>query len=119
MRHEKWKIRIEQACKDAGTYETWYEDAIDTLSMILENRDKAQKELEKSGGVPVVEKTMGSGAVNMVQNPALVIITELNKQALQFWRELGLTAKAFQAMQKNGFKKPEASFEEILADIGI
>lgn len=119
MLKEEWQNRIEQACKDAGTYETHFDDVIETLAGILENRDRAQKQYESMNSNPVITHTNKSGAVNMVKNPALVIITEMNAQALQFWRELGLTAKAFQAMQKNGFKKPETTFEELLSNIGI
>lgn len=114
-----WAKRIKQACLDAGTYEEWYEDAIETLAQILENRDKAQKKFKEMGGSPVIERTNQRGITNTVKNPALVIINEMNAQALQFWRELGLTPKGFTAMQKGGFKKPEASFEDLLADIGI
>ena len=103
----------------AGTYETWYDNAIDTLAGILENRDRAQKKFKEMGCEPVISYTNKAGQTNMVKNPALVIITEMNAQALLFWRELGLTAKSFQAMQKNGFKKGEASFEDILSNIGI
>lgn len=119
MEKQGWKQRIEQACKEAGTYESHFEDLIETLAGILENRDRAQKQFESMNSNPVVMHTNKAGAVNMVKNPALIIINEMNAQALQFWRELGLTPKGFQAMQKNGFKKAEASFEELLSNIGI
>lgn len=104
---------------DAGTYEEWFDDAIDTLAGILENRDRAQEQFKALNSNPVVTHTNKGGNTNLVKNPALVIINEMNAQALAFWRELGLTPKGFQAMQKNGFKKPEASFEDILSGIGI
>lgn len=119
MEKQGWKQRIEQACREAGTYESHFEDVIETLAGILENRDRAQNQYESMNSNPVVMHTNKSGAVNMVKNPALVIINEMNAQALQFWRELGLTPKGFQAMQKSGFKKPETSFEELLSNIGI
>lgn len=114
-----WIQRIETACKDAGTYELHFDDVIETLAGILENRDRAQDQFERMNSAPVIMHTNKGGATNMVKNPALVIITEMNAQALQFWRELGLTPKGFQAMQKNGFKKPETTFEELLSNIGI
>lgn len=113
----KWKERIKESCKLAGTYNPCFEDVIDTLSQILENRDKAQKAFEKDGSKPLVERWHGT-KVNLVKNPALAVINECNAQALTFWKELGLTAKAFQAMQNNGFKKPEASLEDLLKKIG-
>lgn len=114
-----WKNRIESACKNAGTYEPHFDDVIETLAGILENRDRAQEQFEAMKCQPIVQHTNKGGNTNLVKNPALVVINEMNAQALQFWRELGLTPKGFQAMQKNGFKKPEASFEEILENIGI
>lgn len=119
MLKEEWQRRIEQSCKEAGTYKTHFDDVIETLAGILENRDRAQAQFEMMNSNPVVMHTNKAGAVNMVKNPALVIINEMNTQALQFWRELGLTPKGFQAMQKNGFKQPETTFEELLSSIGI
>ena len=113
-----WKKRIEQSCKDAGTYQTYFDDVIDTLAGILENRDRAQEQFEAMKCQPIVQHTNKGGNTNLVKNPALVIINECNAQALTFWKELGLTAKSFQTMQSNGFKKPEATLEEVLANIG-
>lgn len=119
MDKSEWKKRITQSCKDAGTYQTYFEDVIETLAGILENRDRAQEQFEAMKCQPVVQHTNKGGNTNLVKNPALVIINECNAQALTFWKELGLTAKAFQQMQGNGFKKPEASLEDVLKGIGI
>ena len=120
MTKATWKKKIEESCKEAGTYEPWYDHVIDTLAGILENRDRAQKQFKAMKCQPIVQHTNKGGATNLVKNPALVIITEMNSQALLFWRELGLTAKAYEAMQKSGgVKKKEASFEDILSGIGI
>lgn len=120
MTKETWHKKIEKSCREAGTYEPWYDHVIDTLAGILENRDRAQKQFEAMKCQPIVQHTNKGGATNLVKNPALVIIMDMNTQALAYWRELGLTAKAFQAMQKSGgVKKHEASFEEILSGIGI
>ena len=114
----EWNNRITEACKNAGTYQTYFDDVIDTLAGILENRDRAQEQFEAMKCQPIVQHTNKGGNTNLVKNPALVIINECNAQALTFWKELGLTAKSFQAMQSNGFKKPEATLEEVLANIG-
>ena len=119
MKLETWKNRIEQACKEAGTYEPQFDYIIETLAGILENRDRAQGQYEAMKCQPIVQHTNKSGAVNLVKNPALVVINEMNAQALQFWRELGLTPKGFQAMQKNGFKKKETTFEDLLTKVGL
>lgn len=119
MKREEWKKRIEAACKEAGTYEVHFDDVIETLAGILETRDEAEKQFKKMKSQPVVSHTNKGGNTNLVKNPALVVINEMNAQALTFWKELGLTAKAYQAMQKNGFQKKETTFEEILSGIGI
>lgn len=119
MNKAQWKSIINKACSDAGTYKPWFDQVIETLAGILETRDEAVTQYEISGANPVVQHTNKGGATNVVKNPALVVINEMNAQALQFWRELGLTPKGFQAMQKNGFKKPETTFEDLLAGIGI
>lgn len=119
MKKSDWHNRIAQACKDAGTYQPYFDDVIETLAGILENRDRAQEQFEAMKCQPVVQHTNKGGATNLVKNPALVVINECNAQALTFWKELGLTAKAFLTMQSNGFKKNEASFEDVLKNIGI
>ena len=40
MEKAEWKKRIIKCCQDAGTYEDFYLDVIDTLAQIMENRDK-------------------------------------------------------------------------------
>lgn len=119
MKNTVWKKRITQSCKDAGTYQPYFDDVIETLAGILENRDRAQEQFEAMKCQPVIQHTNKGGNTNLVKNPALVIITDMNAQALTYWKELGLTAKAFQAMQSNGFKKQEASLEDVLKGIGI
>ena len=119
MDKQEWHNRIVQSCKDAGTYEPYFENVIDTLAGIMENRDRAQEQYEIMKCQPVIQHTNKGGNTNLVKNPALVLINEMNQQALAYWKELGLTSKAFQAMQKNGFKKPETTFEDLLEGIGI
>lgn len=119
MDRAEWKNRILASCQEAGTYEPAFDDVIETLAGILETRDEAEKQFKKMKSQPVVQHTNKAGNTNLVKNPALVVINEMNSQALMFWKELGLTAKAYQAMQKNGFEKKEATFEELLSGIGI
>ncbi len=107
------------ACVDAGTYQVYFDDVIDTLAGTLENRDRAQEQFEAMGCAPIVQHTNKGGATNLVKNPALVVINDCNVQALAIWRELGLTARSYQAMSKNGFQRQERSFEDLLRNIGI
>ena len=113
-----WKKKIKAACKDAGTYEPFFDLAIDQLAGIMEARDAAQDQYKASGSHPVVKYTNKGGNTNVVKNPALVMITDLNQQALAYWRDLGLTPKGFKALG-NETTKPSGSFESLLKGIGI
>ena len=119
MLKKTWKKRIKQACIDAGTYEPFLDDVIMTLATILENRDRAQEQFKEMKCQPIVTHTNKGGNKNLVKNPALVIINEMNTQALAFWKELGLTAKSFSAMQKGGGAERDTGLEDLLAKIGI
>lgn len=91
MKATAWRKRIVQACESAGTYKECFDSVIDTLALILERRDEADTEYKKSGGKPLVSYTNKGGATNDTKNPALVLWDELNKSALAYWRDLGLT----------------------------
>lgn len=91
MKKTGWKSKIVKAMQDAGTYQPYFESVIDTLAGLLEKRDSAEKLYVASGGSPIVKHTNKGGATNLEQNPALRLINDLNRDALQYWRELGLT----------------------------
>ena len=114
-----WQKRIKEATVDAGTYQPFFDDVIETLAGIMEKRDRAELQFEQSGGDAVIQHTNKSGATNLVKNPLLVVVNDLDSTALSYWRDLGLTPKGYTAMQKNGFQKAEGSFEDLLRNIGI
>ncbi len=91
MKKKTWERRIREACKAAKTYSEEFDYVIETLAGILENRDAAQKQYKDSGASPVVVHTNKGGSANLVKNPALVVINDMNAQALAYWRDLGLT----------------------------
>ena len=113
-----WKLQIIEACERAGTNMPQYDGVIETLAQILETRDAAQAEFEADGG-QVTIRTEYRGAQVLKKHPAIAVVHDCNTQALAYWKELGLTAKAFHAMQKDGFQKKEAGFGELLKNIGI
>ncbi|MBR3231362.1 MAG: P27 family phage terminase small subunit [Lachnospiraceae bacterium] len=115
-----WRKRIKAACEEAGTYEPFFDLAIDQLAGIMEARDAAEKQYKATGKKPVIQHTNEGGATNLAKNPMLVIMNECNQQALAYWKELGLTSKAYSQMQKNGFEgKKEATLGDLLSKIGI
>lgn len=95
MKRKTWKERIRKACRDAGTYQAYFDNAIDTLAGILETRDRVEQQYIESGAEPVVRYTNKSGNTNMTKNPLLSTYDELNKTALMYWKELGLTPSAY------------------------
>ena len=120
MKRNGWRKRIKDACIAAETYQPFFDSVIDTLAILMETRDIAQKDFEDNGSMPVVTYTNKLGAENPVKNPALSIILECNAQALQYWRDLGLTSKSWKAINEG--KEPEDKrdgFTKALAELGI
>ena len=115
-----WKRKIKKACEEAGTYRTYFDPIIDTLAGIMETRDNAQENFRDSGGSPIVIHKTRNGASNVVKNPALVIVNDMNQTALAYWRDLGLTPSGLRKIDQSLMKGTQRSgFAEILESIGI
>ena len=100
----KWKAKIVKACKAAGTYKEYFDPVVSTLAEILEKRDTAQKEFIESGARIMIEYTNKAGATNYVQNPLIRLINDLNRDALTYWKELGLTAASLKKINESAIK---------------
>lgn len=106
--------------KEAGTHADCFEDVIDTLASILEERDRAMEAFEESGGEVIVEHTNKGGATNIEQNPALRLINSLNMDALAYWRDLGLTPKGLKAINDSAIKQKDGdAFISALEKLGV
>lgn len=108
MTKTRWKSRIKKACNEVGTYQKSFDAVIDTLAGILERRDKA---LEEYDGTLIIEHTNKNGSTNKEQNPLIRLINDLNRDALAYWRELGLTPAGLKRINDaavKGSKKPSA-----------
>ena len=121
MKKATWKKKITDACRDVGTYRESFDSVIDTLASILERRDELQERYEQSGGNPIVTHTNKGGATNLEQNPYLRLINDLNRDALAYWRDLGLTPAGLKRIDENRMKAQEnkKSFEDVLSSLGI
>ena len=86
----KWRTRIVKCCEAAGTYKDYFGPVIDTLADILEQRD--------------TEYTNKSGATNVMLNPLVKMMNELNRDALTYWKELGLTAASLKKINEAAIK---------------
>lgn len=118
MKKATWKNRIIESCRAAGTYRDFFLPVIDTLAGILEKRDEAQAMFAKSGGNILVKHTNKGGATNIEQNPALRLINDLNRDALAYWRDLGLTPAGLKKIDEEAMKpKKQNSLEKVLMDL--
>lgn len=76
-----------------------FDTSVNVLAEILEERDRVYKAYEEDGARPVVEFTTDRGSVNMKPNPLLKQWQELTVTALQYLRDLGLTAGGLRKLQ--------------------
>ena len=118
MTAAEWKKRITRDVKAAGTYQKYFGSVIDTLSGILARRDDAEALCIASGGNILVKHTNKGGATNIEQNPALRLINDLNRDALAYWRDLGLTPAGYKRLNLEAAQaKSNDGFEKILSQL--
>ena len=86
-----WKAKIRRACREAGTYQPYFEAVIASLAETLAQLDEVRAQYEEEGSEPVVEQTNRAGHTSTVKNPLLVLIMDLRSAALGYYKELGLT----------------------------
>lgn len=119
MTKKKWIERIKAQLEMLKTTEPAYDPAIETLAAILEKRDQLAAKYKKDGSRPVIEYTNKAGATNMIKNPLLTMWDDLNKSALAYWRELGLTPSAYKKMTgENPKAEAHGGLAAALNDLG-
>lgn len=104
MQASEWKHIIRDSMEQVGTYKGAFEPTMDTLADILEQRDSAYATFVAEGSQLIITKTSDRGQQNAAKNPLYVQWTELNTQALAYWRDLGLTPKGLKAINDNAVK---------------
>lgn len=104
---KKWKNLILKQLDSLGLNEDAYESSVDSLAAILEQRDKTYQEFRDSGGKSVIAYTNKGGSTNLTKNPLLVLWDDLNKTALAYWRELGMTPSSYKKVTGTGVKREE------------
>lgn len=120
MKKKTWKSKIKKSCTDAGTYRPFFDAIIDELAGILERRDLAEEEFINSGSHVIVEHTNKNGSTNLEQNPALRLVNDLNRDALTYWKELGLTPAGLKRLgEQVTNKEDDIGLGDVLADLGI
>ena len=108
MSKTKWKNLIIKQLTALGLHNDAYGSTVDSLAAILEQRDKTYKEFQDGGGKSVIKYTNKGGSTNMTKNPLLVLWDDLNKTALAYWRELGLTPSSYKKLTGTGAKQEES-----------
>ena len=86
----------------------------------MEQRDRAYQDFIDSGAETVITKISDRGAENIGKNPRLQIWSDLNTQALAFWRDLGLTPAGLKRIDEAAIKnvKKESALEKALKNLG-
>ena len=97
MIKSEWITRLKEACEAAGTYRPFFDDLIDSLASLLELRDKCEEQLQHEP--LLIERTNQKGFSSMIKNPILSVYDETTRNALNYWRELGLTPAVFKRMK--------------------
>ena len=119
MDKSAWKERITANAVSAGTYRPYFDDVIDTLADILERRDAARVMFDESGGNIIVNHTNKAGATNLEQNPMLRMVNDLNRDALAYWRDLGLTPAGLKRIDDQSMKqRMKSALGEALKGLG-
>lgn len=114
-----WKSRIKKMCNKAGTMHESFQLTIDTLASILEQRDNVWEQFEAEGKQYIVERVSDRGAVNSAKNPLFVTWLDLNSQALQYWKEMGLTARGLKAITDQSIKEEKQDpLDKVLEKLG-
>lgn len=115
MTKKKWVNSIVKACKSAGTYKPFFDATIETLAAIMERRDQAQATFDEMGGKTVIMR--GDGRI--VKNPAYIVLAECDRDALSYWRDLGLTPAGLRKINEDKLKESGDSLENVLSQIGV
>lgn len=118
MTKKRWKTKIKKAAQDAGTYQPFFDAVIDTLAGILERRDEALEMFRQSGGAVLVKHTNKGGATNIEQNPVLRLVNDLERDALAYWRDLGLTPAGLKRIDEQLMRpKKQSALAAALAEL--
>lgn len=120
MNKADWVAKLVEMTQGVGTYRREFDSIIDSLADILEQRDRAYQDFIDSGAEIVIVKVSDRGAENIGKNPRLSIWSDLNTQALAYWRDLGLTPAGLKKINETAIKAEvkESALERALMSIG-
>lgn len=118
MDEKQYKAKIVRSTKKLGIYRAEFLPIIERTAQLYALRDQIAADFEESGGHAVVEHTNKAGATNIVKNPYLVALNDVETQLIVHERELGLTASALKKINEQGLRvKKTSSLAEVLKDL--
>ena len=106
--------KIRARMKQVNTYRPEFQITIERLAKIYMRILHAEDQFEKSGGNTIVKKTTARGT-SWEKNPLLVEIDDLNKNALELERELGLTPASLRRVNEAAMPQGVKAEEDPLA----
>ena len=109
MTSKSWVTEIKKQMKLKNVSVEGFGNVIKTLAEILEQRDKIYKQYQDEGSVVMVEYTSNRGETNLIINPLLKEWNNMNRDALVYWRELGLTPAGLKKLNEDSMNPPKMS----------
>ena len=118
MTSKSWITEIKKQMKLKNVSVEGFGNVIKTLAEILEQRDKIYQQYQDEGALVMVEYTSDRGNVNQVINPLLKEWQNMNRDALVYWRELGLTPAGLKKLNEDTMEKPKMSaLDQVLSKL--
>ena len=118
MTSKSWITEIKKQMKLKNVSVEGFGNVIKTLAEILEQRDKIYKQYQDEGSIVMVEYVSERGNVNLVINPLLKEWNNMNRDALVYWRELGLTPAGLKKLNDDAMNQPKMSaLDQVLSKL--
>lgn len=105
----EWKKKTIAQMKLVGTYQKAFDPEIEAAALILESRDIAYRVFVNEGAEAVIEYESAKGIINLKKNPRLEAWMQLDKQALEHWKSLGLTVDTLKKINETAVAKQKTS----------
>ena len=64
--------------------------------------------------MPLIEYTNKNGTTNMIKNPLLTLLNDLDRDALAYWRDLGLTPAGLRKINEKAVQPRKKDLGELL-----
>ena len=116
MKKADWRREIIKKCQSVGTFRSEFLPVINSLADLLEERDRIRSKYRSEGEQPLVERVSDRGAVNKVKNPLLTAWEDLNRDALAYWRDLGLTPAGLKKLGEDTVRQKRSALADLLGD---